>query len=36
MKKNEIEIMFNENSSSEINVDANDSMFLSDEDFNLS
>jgi len=36
MKKNEIEMMFNENSSSEIDVNANNSMSLSDEEFNLS
>jgi len=34
--KNEIEMMSDENSSSEINVDVNDLMFLNDEEFNLS
>ncbi len=36
MKKNETEMMSDENSSSEIDVNVNDSMFLSDEEFNLS
>jgi hypothetical protein len=36
MKKNEIEMMSDENSSSEINVDVNDLMFLNDEESNLS
>ncbi len=36
MKKNEIEMMSDENSSSEIDVDANDLMFLNDEEINLS
>jgi len=36
MKKNEIEMMSDENSSSEINVNVNDLMFLNDEESNLS
>ncbi len=36
MKKNEIEMMSDENSSSEIDVDVNDLMFLNDEESNLS
>jgi len=36
MKKNEIEMMSDENSSLEIDVDANDLMFLNDEEINLS
>jgi len=36
MKKNEIEMMSDENSSSEIDVDANNLMFLNDEEINLS
>ncbi len=36
MRRNEIEMMSDENSSSEIDVDANDSMFLNDKEFNLS
>jgi hypothetical protein len=34
--KNEIEMMSDENSFSEIDVDANNLMFLNDEEFNLS
>ncbi len=36
MKKNEIEMMSDKNSSSEIDVDANDLMFLNDKEINLS
>lgn len=36
MKKNETEMMSNENSSSEIDVDVNDLISLSDEESNLS
>ncbi len=36
MKKNEIEMMSDENSSSEIDVDVNDLMFLNVEESNLS
>ncbi len=36
MKKNEIETMSDENSSSEINVNANNLRSFSDEEFNLS
>jgi len=36
MKKNEIKIISDENNSSEIDVDANDLMSLSDKEFNLS
>jgi len=36
MKRNEIEMMSDENSSLEIDVDVNDLMFLNDKEFNLS
>jgi len=36
MKRNEIEMMSDENSSSKIDVDVNDLMFLNDKEFNLS